>query len=321
MIESSDIRVLSLLASATEIVCGLGLRGSMVGRSHECDYPASVAELPQATRPKFKVNVPSREIDRQVKRLAADARALPALGVYEVLPGILRSTDPTHVVTQVQCDVCAVSFRDVEAAVRREAGCDPQIVSLRPDSLADIWGDFRRVARALGVVPRGERLVSQTRGRLESISRVARQLDRRPSVAAIEWADPLMAAGNWTPELIRIAGGKPLFGRDGEHSPWLDFEQLAAADPDTIVVMPCGFALSRTLEDTRQLAAKPGWGSLRAVRRGAVFAADGNQFFNRPGPRVAESAEILAEILHPEHFRFGHHGSAWLRVSESGEPL
>lgn len=315
---SREIRVLSLLASASEIVCALGMRERMVGRSHECDYPASVRDLPQATRPMFDTAASSAEIDSQVKSLAAGARELSALGVYQILPGILSNLQPTHIVTQVQCDVCAVSFRDVAAAVQREAECEAHIVSLQPDSLSAIWDDFRRVAAALGVPREGERLVSAVRGRLLAIEEVARGIPRKPSVAAIEWADPLMAAGNWTPELIELAGGRSLFGRAGQRSPWLDFEQLVRADPDIVVVMPCGFGLERTMEDMNLLQEHPLWGDLRAVSSDAVFATDGNQFFNRPGPRLAESTEILAEIIHPDHFEFGHEGAGWLRIPTSG---
>ncbi|MDE0103187.1 MAG: cobalamin-binding protein [Bryobacterales bacterium] len=312
-------RILSLLASATEIVCALGLRERLVGRSHECDFPPSVLQLPQATRPRFDVGASSASIDRQVKRLASEAREIQALGVYEVLPGLLRRLRPTHIVTQVQCDVCAVSYKDVQAAVRRESAGNPEIVSLQPDSLDAIWQDFRRVGQALGVPREGDRLVERICGRIEAIRRVARGAARRPSVAAIEWADPLMAAGNWTPELIEMAGGQSLFGTPGHHSPWLDFGDLARADPDIIIVMPCGYGLARTLADVSLLERRHGWERLRAVTNGAVYAADGNQYFNRPGPRLAESAEILAEILHPGHFDFGHEGTGWQRVSRSAK--
>ncbi len=315
MSDSREDRILSLLASATEIVCALGLRERLVGRSHECDYPPSVLQLPQATRPRFDVGASSGSIDRQVKRLASEAREIQALGVYEVLPGLLRRLRPTHIVTQVQCDVCAVSYKDVQAAVRRESAGNPEIVSLQPDSLDAIWEDFRRVGRALGVPGEGDRLVERVRGRIEAIRRVACGAARRPSVAAIEWADPLMAAGNWTPELIEMAGGRPLFSAPGQHSPWLDFGDLVQSDPDTIIVMPCGYGLSRTLADVNLLERTHGWQRLRAVKDGAVYAVDGNQYFNRPGPRLAESAEILAEILHPGHFDFGHQGTGWERVS------
>lgn len=317
MAPQDDLRILSLIASATEIVCALGLRDRLVGRSHECDYPPDVGDLPQATQPRFDVHASSQEIDTQVKALSSEARALDALGVYDMQPGALRTTRPTHIVTQSQCDVCAVSLRDVERAVAREAGCSAEIVSLQPNSLADIWKDFRRVGDALGHRDAGARLVSDTKSRIDAVGEAARDLPSKPAVAAIEWIDPLMAAGNWMPELIEIAGGRCLFGGAGEHSPWIGFEDVLRADPDVILLSPCGFDIERTLEDVPILQAEPRWPSLNAVRREQVFVADGNQFFNRPGPRLAESVEILAEILHPDRFDFGHKGEAWVPVPRS----
>lgn len=308
------LRILSLIASATEIVCALGFRDRLVGRSHECDYPADVAGLERATRPRFDTEAASDEIDRRVRALAAEADPLDALGVYEIREDVLSKLRPTHIVTQSQCDVCAVSERDVVAAVGRLTGLDPEIVSLRPLGLSDVWEDIMRVASALGATEAGARLIASLQGRMEAIAAKARHLPPVRSVAFIEWADPLMSGGNWMPELVEMAGGRCLFGRPGIHSPALDFEDLAAADPETILISPCGFGLERTLEDAAALARRPGWSGLQAVRAGRVYAADGNQFFNRPGPRLAESLEILAEILHPEQFRFGHRESGWVRL-------
>ena len=232
-------------------------------------------------------------------------------------PGALRTTRPTHIITQSQCDVCAVSLRDVERAVAREAGCSAAIVSLQPNSLADIWEDFQRVADALGHGSAGVGLVADTKRRIDAVGEAARDLPWRPTVAAIEWIDPLMAAGNWMPELIEIAGGRCLFGSAGQHSPWISFEHVLRADPDVILLSPCGFDIERTLADVPILQAEPRWSSLKAVRREQVFVADGNQFFNRPGPRLAESVEILAEILHPDRFDFGHKGEAWAPVPQT----
>ncbi len=315
MAELQPFRILSLIASATEIACALGFRDQLVGRSHECDYPPDVRGLPQATVPRFDPDAPSGVIDERVRALANGCDPLDALGVYEVREDVLSELRPTHIVTQSQCDVCAVSERDVVKAVGRLAGLQPEIVSLRPFALADVWEDIVRVASALGTTGTGVRLVASLQGRMSAIAAKARGLAATPSVALIEWADPLMAGGNWMPELVEMAGGHCLFGRAGEHSPPMDFEALAASDPETILISPCGFGLKRTLDDVPLLAANPGWSSLRAVREGRVFAADGNQFFNRPGPRLAESLEILAEILHPDHFDFGHDGTGWVRAS------
>ena len=316
MPESPPLRILSLIASATEIVCALGFRDQLVGRSHECDYPPDVQALPQATMPRFNVNLSSREIDGQVKKLAREAVALDALGVYEVRTDALRDLQPTHIVTQSQCDVCAVSERDVHRAVARTTGCESEIVSLEPGALADVWEDILRVASALGATATGIRVVAELQDRMSAIVDAAKSVSEVPGVAVIEWMDPLMAAGNWMPELVRMAGGHCLFGEAGRHSPWMTFDDLTRADPDVVVLSPCGFGIQRTLEDVPFLQAREGWASLKAVRCGRVFATDGNQFFNRPGPRLAESLEILAEILHPDRFDFGHRGTGWVPVED-----
>ena len=315
--EQQELRILSLIASATEIVCALGFGDRLVGRSHECDYPPDVRGLPHVTQPRFDVDASSRAIDSQVKALAAEAQAMDALGVYSVLPGALRAARPTHIITQTQCEVCAVSKRDVEMAVAREAECSAEIVSLQPNALVDVWADFQRVANALGDGTQGDRLVALTKGRIYAIGEAVRNLPSRPTVAAIEWVDPLMAVGNWMPELIEIAGGKCLFGKAGQHSPWFGFEDLLQADPDMILLTPCGFDIERTLADLPLLQADPRWRSLKAVCEERVFVADGNQFFNRPGPRLAETVEILAEILHPGSFDFGHQGTGWVAAPPS----
>ncbi len=299
-------RIVSLIASATEIVCALGLEDQLVGRSHECDFPPSVQRLPVCTEPKFDVTGSSADIDRRVKAVLQDA-----LSVYRVHTDMLRALRPDVIVTQSQCEVCAVSQRDVEEAVGQWLDGRPRIVSLAPNALADVWDDIRRVAEALDVAGRGEELVRQLRQRITAIADRARALPHRPTVACIEWIDPLMAAGNWTPELVELAGGTNLFGTPGRHSPGLTWEQLQERNPEVIVVMPCGFDLERTRRDMPALTRRPGWVDLAAVRAGRVFLADGNQYFNRPGPRLVESLEILAELCHPEEFAFGHEGSGW----------
>ena len=311
----SELRVLTLIASATEIVCALGYRAALVGRSHECDYPADVRSLPQVTAPRLNPGESSRRIDEQVKELVREATSLDALGVYEISTEQLRELRPTHIITQTQCEVCAVSLRDVRAAVARVAGYQPRIVPLEPNAMADVWDGFRSVAVALGDAPAGDRLVADLQARINSIANQADSLPSKPSIAAIEWVDPLMAVGNWMPELIDMAGGRCLFGGPGEHSPQMTLECLLEADPDVILLSPCGFDINRTLEDLPILEHQPGWANLRAVQSGRVYVGDGNQFFNRPGPRLAETVEILAEILHPDTFDFGHRGIGWIPVS------
>ena len=313
-------RIVTMIASATEIVCALGFENELVARSHECDYPASVTRLPVCTAPRFDVHGSSLEIDQRVKRQIAEAAS-----IYRVDADLLRQMQPDVIVTQAHCEVCAVSEKDVEQAMASwlrspptplsdDEGSDwPKIVSLSPNNLGDVWQSIRNVANALGVSDRGEVLVKQLQARVERVSEKAPAMAERPTVACLEWLDPLMAAGNWVPELVAFAGGHNLFGSVGKHSPWMTWKQLCQRDPDIIVAMPCGFDLAKTRMEMASLKAHTEWKNLRAVRDRRVFVCDGNQFFNRPGPRLVESLEILAEIFHPGNLSFGHRGIGWER--------
>ena len=292
-------RIVSLIASATEIVDALGMTGALVGRSHECDYPEHVKTLPVCTRPRIAVHANSAEIDRQVKESARQS-----VSIYDVFDELIERLEPTHILTQIQCEVCAVSLRDVEAALARGMKGTPTVVSLQPNSLTDIWNDVRRVAASLGIAGEGEKLVDDLVARAERL-RGRGTHGSAPRVACIEWIEPLMAAGNWTPELIEIAGGVNLFGEAGKHSPWMSWEDLVAADPDVIIVAPCGFDLARTEQELYWLTRRPDFERLRS----RIYLADGNQYFNRPGPRAVETLEILTEILHGAEQR--HRGTAW----------
>jgi iron complex transport system substrate-binding protein len=299
-------RVVSLIASATEIVCALGAEDQLVGRSHECDFPESVKRLPVCTEPKFDVEGSSQAIDQRVKAVLQEG-----LSVYRVHAELLKKLAPDVIVTQSQCEVCAVSQRDVERAVGDWLGSRPNVVSPSPNALADVWDSIRQVAAALGAGSRGEEAIRGLQQRMAAITDRATALPERPKVAFVEWIDPLMAGGNWVPELIEMAGGVNLFGEAGKHSPWMTWDELRGRDPDLIVVAPCGFDLARTHREMAALTGRPGWQELRVVRGGRVYLADGNQYFNRPGPRLVESLEILAEVLHPEAFDFGHEGTVW----------
>ncbi len=302
----SNLRIVSLLPSATEIVAGLGLADSIVGRSHECDYPPEIQDRPVCTEAQLDSDKPSVQIDADVLDLAQKA-----LSIYKIKTDVLEQLQPTHIVTQDQCDVCAVNFADVEKAVAELASSHPQVISLQPNVLSDVWADIERVAATLGV--ESQALLTQSQSRVEVCRQKTRRLSEvdRPTVAAIEWTDPLMATGNWIPELVELAGGRSLFGVIGKHSPYLDWDSLVGADPDVIVIMPCGFDLDRTRRETMPLTERPEWSSLRAVRTGKVFITDGNSYFNRPGPRLVDSLEILAEIIHPEIFDFRYKGTGW----------
>ncbi len=298
-------RVVSLLPSATEIAVAVGVTDGLVGRSHECDFPPFVGALPVCTSTKLEKGLTSRQIDDRVQEIVRQG-----LSVYAVDTPLLRALRPDVILTQSQCAVCAVTPADLEEALCAWTGVTPALLSLAPDALGDVWEDLRRVGEAVGAADRAEAAVADLQARLAVIGADA-PVTGRPTVAAIEWIDPLMAAGNWVPELIEIAGGTPLFAAAGQHSPWLDWHSLAAADPDIIVLMPCGYQIPQTLGDLPPLIGHAGWRDLSAVRQGRVYVADGHHFFNRPGPRLVESAQILADIIRGA----GDHGMGWQRLA------
>jgi len=280
-------RIVSLLPSATEIVCALGFQDALVGRSHECDFPRGVERLPVCTAPKVG-GADTRAIHASVSAILQDD-----ISVYRVDSDLLRELQPTHIVTQIQCEVCAVSLRDVEAAIADWTGIAPKLIPLNPQSLDDVFDDIRRTAAALGTD--GQSLVSAMRSKMQAIATSSPV--QKPRVVIIEWIEPLMVAGNWMPALVAMAGGTDVLGDDGQPSSWITWDDLEGADPDIIIVAPCGFRIEDSQRDLHLLSANAKWSSLRAVRDENVFIVDGNQFFNRPGPRLVESLEILAGIV------------------------
>ena len=305
---ASTPRIISLIASSTEIVHALDLDKYMVGRSHECDYPESVKKLPVCTGPKFPTDGTSYEIDEKVKALVQEG-----LSVYRVDAEIIEELKPTHIITQDQCEVCAVSLRDLEDAACALISSQPNIVSLKPDCLDDMWRDINTVAEALSCPEKGSELIAKLKSRIDQISSKARNLGKKkPGVACIEWIEPLMAAGNWMPELVELAGGENLFGIAGKHSPYMTWDEIIERKPQVIIVTPCGFDNKRTLEEMHLLKEKPGYDELPAVKNKRVIVADGNQYFNRPGPRLVESLEMMAEIFYPDEFHFDHENKGWL---------
>ncbi|MGI8936055.1 MAG: cobalamin-binding protein [Phormidesmis sp.] len=293
---SSDLRIVSLIPSATEIVAALGYGEFLVGRSHECDFPESVRDLPICTEPKFDPVGTSSEIHERVSNLLREA-----LSVYRVKTAVLADLKPTHIITQAQCEVCAVSLSDVEQAVKQlvssaDSAADIQVISLQPERLADVWTDMERVAAALDASAVGQSTAKSVIERLQARLQTV-ETKSHPTIACIEWTEPLMAAGNWVPELVTLAGGKSCFGKAGAHSDWMSWAELTAADPDIIIVMPCGYDLEQTRQATAEMAAHAEWPQLKAAQTSRVYVTDGNQYFNRPGPRLVESGEILAEII------------------------
>lgn len=286
------MRIVSLLPSATEIVCALGAGAQLVGRSHECDFPAGVEEVPVLTSARVGSLPPSKGIDRAVRDALKDA-----LAIYQIDAERLRQARPDVIVTQDLCEVCAVSLDDVRAAVARLAQQDVAIVNLHPTRLDDIWDDIARVAQAIGRAMTSSQIVLDLRARVADIARRAGMLSERPRVVTIEWIEPVMIGGMWMPELVMLAGGEPLVTRPGEHAPTLQGDRLAELDPDVVLVKPCGFSLGRTLDelDVLRQALPQSW-------QARVYVADGNAYFNRPGPRIVESLEIMAACVHPAAF-------------------
>jgi iron complex transport system substrate-binding protein len=294
------MRVVSLLPSATEIVCALGFQEQLVGRSHECDFPSGVAALPALTAPKLDPGAGTEAIDRDVRRLVEQG-----LSVYRIDTAVLEALQPDLVLTQDQCQVCAVSLGDVTAAVAHLARRPVDVVSLSPLSLPAVFESVEAVARVLGAEERGRELVGRMKSRLASTAAAAPP-GPRPRVVHVEWMAPLMVGGHWIHELVEAAGGEhPLGVRDGMNRP-VAWDEVRAYDPEVVVIAPCGFKIGQTERDLPLLEGLPGWSATAAARAGRVFLADGNAFFNRPGPRLVDTAEIVqaAAFGRQAHHRF-----------------
>jgi iron complex transport system substrate-binding protein len=225
----------------------------------------------------------------------------------------IRELQPDVVLTQAQCEVCAVSLREVKADLEGLLEKPAEILSLQPGSLSEIFDNIRQVAAILGVQSRAEVFIEGLEERIALIKHKLRFLDQRPRVGCIEWLSPWMVAGNWTPELVAIAGGQPILAEGGKHSPVIQPAELMQADPEVLVIMPCGFSIDRTLSEIGLVLELPGWQELAAVKNNRVYIADGSHYFNRPGPRIVDSAEILAEIINPKQFIFGYEGNGWVK--------
>ncbi|MGW6821532.1 cobalamin-binding protein [Streptomyces sp. NPDC055005] len=286
------MRIVSLLPAATDLVAELGLLADLVGRTHECDWPAAVAGVPVVTSAAFSSDeLSSREISEAVGGAAHSGSSLYGLDVEA-----LGALAPEVVLTQDLCDVCAVSYAGVNRAVRVLDG-GPRVLSLEPRTLDDVLDCLIRVGELLGVPEVGRARRAHARDRLEAV-RAAVAGRPRPRVVAIEWLDPLWPAGHWVPEQITAAGGEPLIAAPGEHTRPMDWDTVRAARPDVLLLLPCGFSPRRTLRERAALTSLPGWSELPAVRSGEVWVLDGPAYFNRPGPRVVRGAEVLARLLH-----------------------
>lgn len=301
-------RIVSLLASATELVVALGLGDRLVGRSHECDHPERVKRLPVLSRPTFDITGTSLQIDQRVREKLAAGQPL-----YELDEPALAALAPDFLLTQTHCEVCAVSPADLQGEACRVDR--RQVVALTSGTVAGILDGFARVAAVLGVPEAGRALVARLRAQLADIAAATAALPR-PRVACLEWIDPLFAMGNWGPEIVAAAGGDCVLGVAGAHSTTLPFAALAAADPDVIVIAPCGFDLARTLAELPPLIGRAEWRALRAVRAGRAYAADGNLYFNRSSPTLFDTPALLAEMLHPDRFAPRGRGSRWTAIPD-----
>ncbi|MCZ7643976.1 MAG: cobalamin-binding protein [Planctomycetota bacterium] len=296
------MRIVSLLPSATEIACALGLREELVGITHECDYPPGIARektvvIESCLGPGGK-DLPPGEIDARIRETLARGE-----GVYRFKPGVLEELRPDLVVTQGLCDVCAVPREHLLETIRglRPA---PEVLSLDPTRLDEVFGDVLRLGRAAGRAGRAAELAAELRARVEAVAARTRALPEsaRPRVACLEWLDPLFSAGHWVPEMVELAGGRDALAVAGKPSERIAWEAVVAARPDVVLVMPCGYDAAKAERELRLVSNRPGWDGLPAVREKRVYFLDANAHFSRPGPRLADGLERLSRILHPNLF-------------------
>jgi len=287
------MRICSLLPGATEIVFALGLGDQIVGVTHECDYPADAQNKPNMVKSVIdSQRMSGAEIDRKVAELLQAGR-----GLYSIDEAAFADAAPDLIITQSLCEVCALDYNEVVKAAATLAH-RPEIVSLNPRNLQEILDDIRRVGATTGRSVAAAALVNDLRQRIELVG--GREPDRRPRVVCLEWFEPLYTAGHWVPEMVALAGGHDVIGRAGEPSAKILWQQVVDAQPEVILLMPCGFDVRRTVKESTPLRALPGWNDLPAVRSQRVFALNGNAYFSRPGPRLVNGLEILSRIIHPD---------------------
>lgn len=302
------MQICSLLPSATEILYALGLGDSVVGVTHECDYPPDAAKKPALIQPRVDVHAPPEEIDRQVSALVARGES-----VYAVNAELLVSLAPDLIVTQDLCHVCAASSDDLAAALTRFSR-PPRVLSLVPQSLADVWGDIRRVGEATGAKSAAESLAARLAERVQAVEKCASASRSRPRVLCLEWLDPFYIGGHWVPEMVEKAGGKDALAEPGKPSRRVTLEEIDQSAPDVILVMQCGYSAARNAADFEKICLRERFEKFPAVRENRVFALDANGHFSRPGPRLADGVEILAHLLHPEIVPVTNHASSVLQL-------
>ncbi len=285
------MRIVSLLPSATEIICDLGLIDQLVGVTHECDYPAGVCDLPKVTHTLIPTDATSAEIDGQVREQLATEKAL-----YTLNMPVLERLRPDLIVTQALCDVCAVAESEVSRAACNLPG-KPQVVNLEPTTLSQVFESMRTVGEAADAVAQADAAIQLFEKRVAVVTERAKHIAKPPRVVLLEWIDPPFSSGHWSPELVRLAGGKEMIGKEGEPSRQVEWDEIVAADPEVMLIACCGFNKERTRQDLPILKDYSGFDSLTCVRNGKVYITDGNAYFSRPGPRLMDSLEMLSSIF------------------------
>ena len=304
----TDIRIISLIPSSTEIVCALGLREYLVGRSHSCDFPQDVVDLPICSEPRNLPAGSSIDIHNELMSILQNA-----LSVYKVHLKTIKDLRPTHIITQSQCEVCAVSTDDLQEALSDYLETENvHVIDLKPDNIEEVLESFQTVADATDVPKMGNQLIQGIRNSFENINEATSVFTDEPRIVFLEWIEPLMAAGNWTTSLIEMAGGTNVFDSMKNH--WIKMGDISNANPDKIVIAPCGFSIEQSLENIDFLTNTESWNSLEAVKNNEIYICDGSHYFNRPGPRLEDSLKILAEIVHPELFEIEYYKTGWIRL-------
>ncbi len=304
------MRILSLLPGATEVVCKLEATDQLVGRSHECDYPPEVQQLPACTEPKYEIEFSSADTDRRIKELIREG-----LSVYKVDADFIARLQPDLIITQDHCEACAVSYNEIEQAVKAHLDKKVQIVDFGPSNLSELYDKIQDIADAVNKSNNGRSLVKQMQNSFQEL-RTDTSRDNRPEVALLEWLDPLMSSGNWLPKLVEIGGGKPVLSNVGGHAGVIDMNALLEADPEIILLAPCGYSIEETRQHLEEVTNHPDWSQLQAVQNNQVYIVDANHYFNRPGPRLVNSAQIVAEILHLDQFSPSHLNSGWISMPD-----
>jgi len=290
-------RIVSLLPAATEIAAALGLMDQVIGVSHECDFPAEANRRPRVTRcPVHDIGLTSREMDEWVRRALRENGT-----IYSIDEPLLRSLRPNVILTQKLCDVCAVGYGTVARLAETLSG-PPRVINLEPSSLSDIFDDIRLVAEVCGVPDRANKVITQLSDRIKAVRSRANRIAHRPRCFLMEWVDPPFCSGHWGQELVEIAGGYDPLGRKQQPSVQIEWQQVLDARPEFIVLALCGYGINRARSDYEILRRFPDFDSLSAGRQGQIYLVDASAYFARPGPRIVDSLEILAGILHPEEF-------------------